>query len=149
MEDIFGRVASYEIRCALYDFDLTHMGCFYNFPKSIQTEATKKGCKALVSTENYLDGSLVRCVSYCQDCCLLLGEEVTEADRIKCKSIVKDTPFDVVYTTEDRKIQPRAMENKVIALDPFKYPHYPDSPPTSPNPSPVIATDTVSAISTS
>lgn len=84
-----------------------------------------------------------------QDCCLLLGEEVTEADRIKCKSIVKDTPFDVVYTTEDRKIQPRAMENKVIALDPFKYPHYPDSPPTSPNPSPVIATDTVSAISTS
>lgn len=77
MEDVFGRVAKYEIRCALYDFDSTHMGCFYNFPKSIQTEATRKGCKALVSTENYLDGSLVRCVSFCESADFYLNINLT------------------------------------------------------------------------
>lgn len=61
--------------------------------------------------------------------CLVLGESVTEANRVKCKAIVNGTPFDIVYTSERGNTRPIAIGKVVAERDPFTYLDYPDTPP--------------------
>ncbi|KAG1320292.1 hypothetical protein G6F62_011401 [Rhizopus arrhizus] len=64
-----------------------------------------------------------------QAACLVLGESVTEANRVKCKAIVNGTPFDIVYTSERGNTRPIAIGKVVAERDPFTYLDYPDTPP--------------------
>lgn len=60
---------------------------------------------------------------------LVLGEPVTDANRVKCKAIINSTPFDVVYTPEKGKSHPIAIGKVVAERDPFSYLPYPETPP--------------------
>jgi hypothetical protein len=64
-----------------------------------------------------------------QAACLVLGESVTKANRVKCKAIVNETPFDIVYTSERGNTRPIAIDKVVAEHDPFTYLDYPNTPP--------------------
>lgn len=64
-----------------------------------------------------------------QAACLVLGEPVTDDNRVKCKKIVEGTPFEVVYTLERGITRPIAIGKAVAQRDPFSYIEYPNTPP--------------------
>lgn len=54
---------------------------------------------------------------------------MTEANRVKCKTIVEETPFEVVYTLERGNTRPIAIGKAAAQRDPFTCFGYPDTPP--------------------
>lgn len=69
-----------------------------------------------------------------QACCMVLGEEVTNANRVKCKAIVGSyhPPLEVIYTSGEGNRRPFTIGKQVAARDPFTYHYYADTPPSSP-----------------
>ncbi|KAG1439919.1 hypothetical protein G6F46_013884 [Rhizopus delemar] len=67
-----------------------------------------------------------------QASCMVLGEAVTESNRLKCKAIIEETPFQVVYTIAEGKMRPVAVGKQVVERNPFTYQKYPVTPPSSP-----------------
>jgi hypothetical protein len=69
-----------------------------------------------------------------QACCMVLGEEVTNANRVKCKAIVDSyhPPLEVIYTSGEGNRRPFTIGKQVAARDPFTYHCYVDTPPSSP-----------------
>ncbi|KAL0143495.1 hypothetical protein V8B55DRAFT_1572222 [Mucor lusitanicus] len=66
-----------------------------------------------------------------QASCMVLGEAVTESNRLKCKAIIEETPFQVVYTITEGKMRPVAVGKQVVPRDLFTYQEYPEAPPSS------------------
>jgi hypothetical protein len=67
-----------------------------------------------------------------QASCMVLGEAITESNKLKSKAIIEETPFQVVYTVAEGKMRPVTVEKQVIERDPFTYQRYPDTSPSSP-----------------
>ncbi|KAI9319212.1 hypothetical protein BX666DRAFT_1924069 [Dichotomocladium elegans] len=65
---------------------------------------------------------------------MVLGEEVTNANRVKCKAIVDSyhPPLEVIYTSSEGNKRPFIIGKQVAARDPFTYHCYVDIPPSSP-----------------
>lgn len=57
---------------------------------------------------------------------------MTIENRVQCKQVVDDGPFDVVYASDTGDRRPMAIGKKLIKLDPLTYQRYPDTPPTAP-----------------
>lgn len=64
-----------------------------------------------------------------QAACILLGEIVTNENRVKCKAIMKETPFEIVHTSESGNRRPIAIAKNIFQRNPFDYLEYPDTPP--------------------
>ncbi|CEP12783.1 hypothetical protein [Parasitella parasitica] len=65
---------------------------------------------------------------------MVLGEKVTNANRVKCKAIVDSyhPPLEVIYTSGEGNRRPFTIGKQVAARDPFTYHCYVDTPPSSP-----------------
>ncbi|KAI8988607.1 hypothetical protein BDF20DRAFT_999000 [Mycotypha africana] len=65
---------------------------------------------------------------------MVLGEEVTDVNRVKCKAIVDSyhPPLEVIYTSGEGNRRPFTIGKQVAARDPFTYHCYVDTPPSSP-----------------
>ncbi|KAG0908310.1 hypothetical protein G6F33_009816 [Rhizopus arrhizus] len=65
---------------------------------------------------------------------MVLGEEVTNANRVKCKATVDSyhPPLEVIYTSGEGNRRPFTIGKQVAARDPFTYHCYVDTPPSSP-----------------
>ncbi|KAI8370174.1 hypothetical protein EDC96DRAFT_503294 [Choanephora cucurbitarum] len=48
---------------------------------------------------------------------MVLGEAVTKSNRLKCKAIIEETPFEVVYTIAEGKMRPVAVGKQVVERD--------------------------------
>ncbi|RCH91694.1 hypothetical protein CU097_005990 [Rhizopus azygosporus] len=63
---------------------------------------------------------------------MVLEEATTEINRLKCKTIILETPFEVVYTIAEGKTRPVAVGKQVVERDSFTYQRYLDTSPSSP-----------------
>ncbi|KAI7905200.1 uncharacterized protein BX663DRAFT_541419 [Cokeromyces recurvatus] len=72
-----------------------------------------------------------------QASCLVLDLQMTNENRQIAKKIMKESPFGVTYIYGTTYLEPVVIAKSLIAKNTYKYKHYPETPPGSPNLNPV------------
>ncbi|RCH82996.1 hypothetical protein CU097_003944 [Rhizopus azygosporus] len=62
---------------------------------------------------------------------MVLEEKITETSRLKCKTIIQEASFEVVYTIAEGKTRPVAVGKQIVEHDPFTSQRYLDTPLSS------------------
>jgi hypothetical protein len=68
-----------------------------------------------------------------QASCLVLGEDITPDNRRRCKQLVEDSLFEVVYRYDTGNRCPMVIGSRVVRRDSLTYMQYPDTPSSEPN----------------